>query len=325
MKDLRKFEILVAGSGTMGTSIAQVFAAAGHKVYLSHRKEGTSMAGAKVRLQEAIDGLIREGLATEDYRAAVAANLHYITNDEIPQIGQELDIVFESIFEDPEVKRQFYAMLNSCCRPDAILASNTSGMDIFSVCKDVVTNPQRLIVAHWFNPPHLMKLVEVVKGPETSDETAFIVRDLLESVDKKPAILNHFVPGFIVNRLATVLCREIYYMVEQGWISAEDAEKAVRYSNGVRFSFEGPLALWDFVGLNLTVSVARGILPTLCNDPEKISLGEKLVAEGKTGAKAGQGMLQWGDLAAYNQKRSSRIIQMTKIIDQFDREDSSDE
>ncbi len=325
MKELKEFKVLVAGSGTMGSSIAQVFAAAGHQVYLSHRKEGTSMAGAKVRIQEAIDGLIREGLATEDYRAAVAANLHYITNDEIPAIGKDLDIVFESIFEDPEVKRKFYAVLDQCCRADCILASNTSGMDIFSVCDGVLSDPQRLVVAHWFNPPHLMKLVEVVRGPKTSDETVQTVVQLLESVGRKPAVLNHFVPGFIVNRLATVICRELYYMVEQGWISAEDAERAIRYSNGLRFSFEGPLALWDFVGLDLTVAVARGVLPTLCNDTDKISLGEKLVARGETGAKAGQGMLHWDDVAAYNQKRSRRIIQMTKVIEQFDQEDAADD
>lgn len=148
---------------------------------------------------------------------------------------------------------------------------------------------------------------------------------LLERAGRKPAALKRFAPGFVVNRLATAICRELYCMVEQGWISAEDAERAIRYSSGLRFSFEGPLALWDFVGLDLTVSVARGILPTLCNDAERISLGEKLVARGETGAKAGQGMLRWDDAAGYSQKRNRRIIEMAQIIEQFDKEDAAGE
>lgn len=135
--------------------------------------------------------------------------------------AKEIDCAFEVIYENKEAKRQIYALLNESCREDCIFASNTSGMDIFSVCDDVISHPERLIITHWFNPPHLMKLIEVVCGPKTSEETAAAVRGLLEYAGKKPAVLRHFVPGFIVNRLATVINRELYYMIDQGWISAE--------------------------------------------------------------------------------------------------------
>lgn len=322
MADTGKQTILVVGAGTMGNSIAHVFAAAGHETYMSSRHQET-LDTALARIADAITILKAEGLADEAYEAAVKANLHPIHNDEIPSIAQKVDVVFESVVENPEAKREIYQMLSDNCRPDCILASNTSGMDVFTVCEGAVEPMERLVIAHWFNPPHLMKLVEVVRGPKTSDDTVERMRQLLESVGRKPAVLNEFVPGFIVNRLATVINRELYHMIGQGWVDAADAEDAIRYTHGMRFGFEGPLALWDFVGLEIPMTVARGgVLASLCNDADAIPYGEKLVAEGKTGVRAGEGVLKYDDAAAYAAKRSRRVIQMTKVIDEWDREDA---
>lgn len=114
-------------------------------------------------------------------------------------------------------------------------------------------------------------------------------------------------------------------MIDQGWISAEDAENAMRYTDGLRYGFEGPLALWDFVGLEIPMTVAKGVLPSLCNDTDGIPYGEKLLKEGKTGVKAGEGTLKWGDVGEYVKKRNRRIIQMSKVMDQWDKEDSTNE
>ena len=198
-------------------------------------------------------------------------------------------------------------------------------MDVFDVCKDCVDNPERLIIAHWFNPPHLMKLIEVVMCDKTSQESVKTTRELLESVGKKPAVLTKFIPGFVVNRLATTIIREMYYMIDQGWISTKDAEDAMRYTDGLRWGFEGPLALWDFVGLEIPMTVAKGgVLKSLCNDTETIPYGDKLIKEGKTGCKAGEGALKWGDLDKYIEKRSRRIIQMTKVMEEWDKEDENE-
>lgn len=321
-KELKDYKFLVVGAGTMGSTIAQVFAAAGFKVVMSDLKQ-EFLDGAMARIEAQIQGLYKENMAEMSYGEAVNANLSCILNEQIPDVAQDIDVAVEVIFENEDAKRDLYKVLNDCCRPECIFASNTSGMDVFSVCKDVVENPERFLITHWFNPPHLMKIVEVVKGPQTSDETAEIMRALLEAAGKKPAVLNSFIPGFIVNRMATVINRELYYMVEQGWISAEDAENAIRYSHGLRFGFEGPIALWDFVGLEIPVKVAKGVLPTLCNDSYTIALGEKLIAEGKTGVKAGEGMLKYPDAQAYAEKRNKRIIQMTKIVEEFDKEDNN--
>ncbi len=314
--------ILVAGAGTMGNSIAHVFAANGYTTYMSSRHQET-LDQALERISAAVEVLKSEGMADEAYEAALRENLHPIHADEIPGIAPQLDVVFESVVEDPQAKRDLYSTLSDSCRTDCILASNTSGMDVFSVCEGAVENMERLIIAHWFNPPHLMKLVEVVKGPKTSDAVAERMRELLEAVGRKPAVLNTFVPGFIVNRLATVINRELYHMIDQGWVAAEDAEDAIKYTHGLRFGFEGPLELWDFVGLDIPMTVARGgVLASLCNDAETLPLGEKLVAEGKTGVKAGEGVLKYGDVSEYVEKRSRRVIQMTKVVEEWDREDA---
>lgn len=320
-KEFTESTILVAGSGTMGSSIAQVLAAKGIRVYMSARHE-SSLKKGKAKIRQAIAGMKENGLIEGDaYQDTVFKNLHVISTDRIPEIAGSLDLVFEAIAEDADSKRAFYRMLNENCRRDCIFASNTSGMDIFSVTADILDDPGRLIITHWFNPPHLMKLIEVVRGEHTSDETTETVCGLLRFLDKKPAVLNHFIPGFIVNRIATVICRELYYMIDQGWVSGEDAENAIRYTDGLRYGFEGPLALWDFVGLKTTATVAKGILPTLCDDTDGIRLAERLLQEGKTGVAAGEGILKYPDPQAYQTMREERIVQMTKILNEWDRED----
>ena len=112
-------------------------------------------------------------------------------------------------------------------------------------------------------------------------------------------------------------------MIDNGWISAQDAENAIRYTDGLRYGFEGPIAIWDFVGLKIPATVAKGVLPSLCNDTDCIPLAEKLIAEGKTGVAVGEGLLKYPSAQEYVEKRSRRIIQMTKILEEYDREDSN--
>lgn len=317
--------ILVVGAGVMGCAIAQVFAANGYHTVMADLKE-EFLENAQKRINANIEGMKEESLADDSYGKAVEANLSTILNSQIPEHAQQFDLVVEVIFENKEAKHDLYKILSDNCRPDCIFASNTSGMDVFSVTEDIMKNPERLIITHWFNPPHLMKIIEVVKGPKTSDETAETVRALLEACGKKPAVLNKFMPGFIVNRMATVICRELYYMVEQGWVSPRDAENALKYTDGLRWSFEGPLELWDFVGLEIPIAVASGVMPTLCSRTDSIPLGEKLIAEGKTGVRAGEGMLGKypADVDAYIKKRNKRIVAMYKMMNQFEAEDEAE-
>lgn len=313
--------ILVVGAGVMGCGIAQVFAANGYKTIMADLKE-EFLETAMKRIVGNIEGMVEEGLADKTYGEAVKANLSTLLNSRIPEVAAQFDLVVEVIFENKEAKRDLYKILSDNCREDCIFASNTSGMDVFGVTADVLKNPERLVITHWFNPPHLMKIIEVVKGPDTSDEAAQAMRELLEACGKKPSVLNKFMPGFIVNRMATVICRELYYMIDQGWVSPQDAENALKYTDGLRWSFEGPLELWDFVGLQIPVAVAADVLPTLCNSTDKIPHADQLIAEGKTGVRAGEGMLGKypADVDAYIKKRNKRIVAMYKMMNQFEEE-----
>ncbi len=318
MRELQKPTVMVVGGGTMGSGIAQVFAAAGHEVYLASRTS-SSLRAAEERVAAVCESLVREDLAGASCLQVVEGNLQHVTYDELVEIAPRADFVFESIVEDPAAKKDLYEKLNAYCRQDCVLASNTSGMDVFSLCSDFMSNPGRQLIAHWFNPPHLMKLVEVVRGPKTSDAAVEQMCNLLKSVGKKPAVLNTFIPGFIVNRIATAINRELYYMLDQGWVSAEDADAAIRYTHGLRFGFEGPLALWDVVGAPITMAVSKGgVLESLCNDADTLPFGEKLLAEGKLGVKTGAGAMTYEDPQAYMKERERRIVQMTKVIESWE-------
>ena len=321
MKDFKDFTVLVVGAGTMGHSMALVMASNGLKTYMTSRHAET-LEAANARIQSAIDIMIAEGMADESMREAVAANLVAISNEQIPEIASEVDVVFETVVENADAKKVIYQELDACLRDDCIVSSNTSGMDVFTLTDDLWSRQANFMVAHWFNPPHLMKLVEVVRGEQTSDEAVATMVGLLEYVGRKPAVLNKFVPGFIVNRLATVINRELYYMIDQGWISGEDAEKAFRYTHGLRFGFEGPISLWDFVGLEIPLTVSKGVMPTLCDQTDTLPLAEKLIAEGKTGVRAGEGVRTYPPVDEYIAKRSHRVIQMTKVVEEWDAEDA---
>lgn len=317
--------ILVVGAGLMGSGIAQVFAANGYKTTVADLKQ-EFVDKAMKKIDSDIAEMKEEGLADDAYGAAVKENLTGILNSQIPEVAGQMDLVVEVIFENKDAKKELYQTLSDNCKEDCIFASNTSGMDIFSLTDDFMKRPERMIITHWFNPPHLMKLVEVVKGPKTSDETAETIRALLEKCGKEPAVLNKFMPGFIVNRMATAICRELYYMVEQGWASPQDLENAMKNTNGLRWGFEGPLGLWDFVGLNIPATVAADVIPTLCSGGNNIPYVDRLIAEGKTGVRVGEGGLGKypADIDAFIRKRNKRILTMYKVLEGFAKEDEQE-
>ncbi|WP_328701571.1 3-hydroxyacyl-CoA dehydrogenase family protein [Clostridium vitabionis] len=321
MTDIKN--VLVVGAGTMGSSIAMVFAANGYKTVMADIKQ-EFIDRAFTQVDKSIAWMKENDLlSSDDYENAVKANLTGILNGEIPARGKEFDLVIEVVPENKHIKRSTYEMLSESCREDCIFASNTSGMDVFSLTDSFLKNPSRLVITHWFNPPYLMKIIEVVQGPKTADAVGDKMREVLESCGKKPSVLRKYIPGFIVNRLATAICRELYYMIEQGWVSAQDAENALKYTDGLRWSFEGPIELWDFVGHEITLAVAGDVIPTLCNATDKFPLADEIFRTGHTGVRAGEGVLKkyTGDFDAYVAKRNSRILTMYKVMNKFEEED----
>ncbi|TWH47132.1 3-hydroxyacyl-CoA dehydrogenase family protein [Sporomusa sp. KB1] len=307
----KDWKILIVGAGTMGSGIAQLFASKGFQVILSD-KFSEQLVQAKERISNNVDNLIKEGLATQIEAEKAKTLISYETD--LTKCASQANLVVESIFENADAKREIFSQLDKLCTSDCIFCSNTSASNIFEIAQ--VSHPERLLITHFFNPPVIMGLVEVVMGPKTSDETLDKVNALLTQLGKDPAVIKKYIPGFIVNRIATAITREAGYMVTEGWTTAQDIDRALRNTSGIRYAFEGPMALYDIVGWDLTTSVSKDIHKTLCNDTEVNSLGKELVAKGDLGLKSGKGVFDYTsvDPQQFLNERSAKIIKMIKAV-----------
>lgn len=306
------WNVLIVGAGTMGSGIAQVYASKGFRVTL-YDMFPQQLNHAQKKISDSVANLLKEGLATQAEADRVGSLITF--ESDLEKCARQANLVVESIFENADAKREIFAQLDKFCAPDCIFCSNTSASNIFEIAQ--VSHPERMIITHFFNPPVVMALVEVVMGPKTSTETLDKVKALLTQLGKEPAIIKQYIPGFIVNRIATAITREAGYMVTEGWTTAQDIDRAIRNTSGIRYAFEGPMALYDIVGWDLTTSVSVDIHKTLCNDTQiGNSLGKELVAKGELGLKSGKGVYDYTGLDKQQllNERSAKIIKMIKAV-----------
>lgn len=311
------WQIVVIGAGTQGHSIAQVFAVNGFQTTIVDLIQEQL---DKAR-QSIADNLETLGSVEEISReVAQAAQDRIVYTTELGPAVSKANLVMEAIFENAEVKKAIFAELNKHCSADTILASNTSGLNIFEIAR--VTNPERLVIAHWCNPPHIMPLVEIVRGPQTSDETIETMKSLLLKVGKKPAVLNKYIPGFILNRIGQALFREACYIVEQGWATAQDVDAALKATYGVRWPFEGPLELRDHIGWDVSLRVGSFVIPHLCNSPEPVGPAVELCRKGWLGVKTGRGLKDYSQLnvAQIQRERTIKILKMLKAVKELNKQ-----
>jgi 3-hydroxybutyryl-CoA dehydrogenase len=283
-------KITVVGPGMMGHAIAQEFASAGFEVKLSGRSDA--------RLQEALQKIERnlKELAEWDIVAGddVRPTLDRIeTTTTLEEAGAGADLVVESIIEDLEVKQQLFKDLDRICPPHTLLASNTSSL-LPSDLGAATRRPDRVLIAHYFNPPYLMPLVEIVRGKSTSDETIDTVYNLMKAMGKSPIICQKEALGFIANRLQLVLWREAFNIVQRGIASPQDVDLAVKNSFGRRLGTVGPFELYEYIdGYDLTLQCEKYILPDMDTSNEPYPLLLEKVKKGELGAKTGKGFYEW--------------------------------
>lgn len=283
-------KVAVIGAGTMGPGLAQVFATAGHPVALYSRTAETLDQGLSI-VAANMETFVRHGLLEA---ADVAPSLARITpTRSLAEAGEGASLVVESIAEDLEAKRAAFAELDEACPEDTVITSNTSYLDIYEAVPE-----RRLpatVIAHWFAPPQVVPLVEVVKGDATGTETVDLVVALLREVGKVPVVMERFVPGFCVNRLLRVIGREVFFLLDNGYISAEQLDLAVKASIVPRAMVLGFVQRYDFTGLDLSLKNLQnpGFLEApLDNAPR--SLVER-VERGELGVKTGKGFFDYGD------------------------------
>lgn len=286
MAELRT--IAVIGAGTMGHGIAQVAAQAGYGVRLFD-----ALAGAAARGRERVADTLAKGMArgkvTEAERDETLETLSAAATLEEAVDGA--GCVIEAIVEALDVKRELFATLDKLANRDAILATNTSSLSVSSIAA-ATTRPDAVVGMHFFNPVHIMKLVEVVVHDATSDATRDAALEMARRMKKEPIVVND-VPGFASSRLGIALGLEAMRMLEQGVASAEDIDKAMElgYNHPM-----GPLKLTDLVGLDVRLSIARYLHSELASEAFRPpAVLERLVAEGKLGKKTGQGFYSWSE------------------------------
>ena len=280
--------IAVYGSGTIGSCEATLIIGHGLPcVVIGHSERG--LERCRKAIEQNWDDLIAEGLATEKNKAA-ALKLLTITNDPVALAG--CTFVFEAVAEGTEQKQEVYQAIEQYAAPNAVIASCTSSIDAEVLAK-LTGRPENLLIAHPFQPVHMLPLVEVVRHEKTADETVSRTLALLERLHRQVVVLNRSVPGFLVNRFAQALFRESIYLIEQGITTAADIDKAVKYAMGMRYASIGLLEYFDAVGYDLESTIASNVYPDLCDTKEIQSLVKQGLASGMTGQAAGQGLYDW--------------------------------
>lgn len=299
--------ILICGAGMMGKNIAFVFASnPNYQVGVYDLYETDVEAGIRTNTRQ----LLEKGVLTEGELADRLSRIRF-TSDLDSQLIRSADLVIEAVFEDMEIKRETFAKLEARCRPDTIFCTNSSVMSPSEISRDL-KHRERFVGTHFWNPGHLIPLVEVIKSDASSDETANTVMEVLSSVGKKPVLCKKDVPGFIANRMQHALWREAISIVEHGIADAKTVDDAVKYSFGLRLPQLGPMENADMVGMDLTYNIHDYILRDLEDSHEPSPLVKELRDAGKLGFKTGEGFQKWTpqETAESAAKLNSYLIRM---------------
>jgi len=307
--DVKK--VAVFGAGTMGPGLAQVFASAGYEVTMYSRKAETlekAMSVAKANLAT----FVENGLLSESVVPGVLSRIQ--TTQSVEEAGKDADFVIESIAEKTEAKKELYEALDGICPERTILTSNTSYLNIYEVMP-AARLPQT-VIAHWFAPPHIVPLVEVVKGPATSQETVDLVVELLKKVDRVPTVLEKFVPGFCINRFLRIIGREIFFLLDNGYMTAEQLDLAVKASIIPRAMVLGFVQRYDFTGIDLSYGNLQNkafVEAPIDNNPHSLV---ELMEKGDLGVKTGKGFFDYTDrpLEKVLKERDAALIKVFEDV-----------
>lgn len=284
-------KIAVIGAGLMGHGIGQIFAVHGHDVTLVDLDEKI-LSSATVGIRNNLELMADHDFITPEEIDAALARVSITTDTEKGVNGA--DFVVEAVVENLEVKQNIFKKLDQLCPTSTILASNTSVISITEIARESVEK-KRIVGTHFWNPPHLIPLVEVVPGTETMPETVDATYDLLLSVGKHPVKVKKDVPGFVANRLQHALWREAISIIENDIADAATVDECIKFGFGLRLPALGPMENSDMVGNDLVLAIHDYILEHIESSPDPSPLLREKVAKGELGFKSGQGFQSWSE------------------------------
>lgn len=281
-------KIGIAGAGTMGSGLAQIFARKGYNVVVTDLKD-EFLENSRRLVSIFNSSLIEEGLMTEQEAEETVKNIKYYTDK---KVFSDCDIIIEAIIEKMDIKQDFWKEVEEIAKPDAIFASNTSGLSITGISKKL-KDKGRFAGMHFWNPPHIIPLVELIKGDETKDETIDILFELAKKIDKEPVVVKKDAPGFIGNRLQFAVFREALNIVEQGIADIEDVDRAMKYGPGFRYPIIGPLQTADLGGLDTFYYISSYLFNDLSDVKEPQNILKNLIYKQELGTKTKKGFYDY--------------------------------
>jgi len=307
-EDIRTVSII--GAGLMGHGIGAVFARHGYSVMLMDTKQGF-LSNAQTQIDRDFDRCIEGDVLTQDQCDQALSRIK--TTVDIKEAAAKADLVIEAVAENIDVKRQVFSDLDRFAPKHAILATNTSGLPITQIASFTQT-PERVVGTHFWNPPLLMRAVEIIRGEGTSDQTVQVVKDVLTKVGKRPVVVSKDVPGQVGIRILYTMLREAISLVEKGVASAEDVDIIVQEALGTRLPILGVLELADLSGLDLALAVSSSLFKDLDASKEPHALLKEKVARGETGAKSGRGFYDWSkrSLPEVIRKRDEHLMKLMR-------------
>lgn len=304
-------KVAVIGAGLMGHGLATVFAAGGHSVVL-HDVSAQALTSAITLIQSAIAMLAEAGFVRTKERNAIAARI--ATTTDLKRAVADADFILEAVTEDANIKRDLFIKLDLLAKRSAIFASNTSFLNIFPLIPE--RRRLRALITHWYSPPYIIDLVDVVPGPRTRPEVVTDVVSMLTALQKKPLVLKKFVPGFIANRLQAALNLEVYRLLDRGDATPEQIDAAVQTGLALRMPLLGHLKKADYAGLKLV----QQTLASRTYRPPKVTGGSRVlnrqVRLGHTGVMAGRGFYDYKGRSPQElfRERDRKLLALKKFL-----------
>ena len=302
--------ITILGAGIMGHALAIVFARGGLEVFLTDIDRG-KLDQARNLIKSYLEFSFSQGLVEEPPEAILKRIKTEITWE---SSARKSDFIIEAIIEDVEAKRELFHRLAGNIGPEAIVASNTSYLDVFPLAPDSIQ--ERLLITHFFSPPYLVPLVEIVGGPRTNPAAVVKTAGMMKDMGMTPVTLKKFLPGFIVNRIQRAIGREALYMIDEGFAEPAEIDRAIKASVAIRLPVLGIFGRYDFAGLDMAVRALKAPSLGLATEDRLSPRLLELVAEGHLGVKSGRGFYNYGDRPAAEvfKERDAKLIKIIKLL-----------